>query len=331
MKKYIYPALFLILFLGLSISLLVHWWQYKEDATAYKNTIKEHIGRAGDPLPNTAVYAYHFMYDSITPITPLNTTDAAGAIVLSDTQLMVKPGIYTVEGNSYRFDREGLYRVMRPSHYSRQIIVCENDLFSILSATSWIVIHGIRDNKLPYSAWYKKACREKIVVTCSRASAFAQELLKRINIRSRKVQCFSSTTRTQFFNAHVMMEVLHPTTKKWFLVDIDNNRYFTQNGEPMNAHEFYACLQNNQPFTTVSLSEDAWLDASGYMNGMINENLLSESILHQWYKDVLQHIIINDVINCDIDLDSIKKANPTFNYADSAMLYQTLYGPNACQ
>lgn len=331
MKKYVYPALLVVLLVGLALSLLVHWWQYRGNVNAYKNNIKQHLGIAGEPLPNTAVFAYHFMYDSITPISPLNASEASGAPVISDTQLLVTPGIYTVEGNTYRFDHEGLYRVMRPSHYSRQIIVCKNDFFSILSAASWIVIHGIRDNKLPYKTWYKKACREKIVVTCSRASAFAHELLKRINVRSRKVQCFSSTTKTQFFNAHVMLEVLHPVTKKWFLVDIDNNRYFTRNGEPINAHEYYACLQNNQPYTWVSLSEDAWLDASGYMNGMINENLLSEPVLTQWYKDVMQHIIINDVMNCNIDYDSIKKANPSFNYADSAALYQTLYGPEACK
>lgn len=331
MKKYVYPAFLFVLLLVLGASLVIHWWQYRANTSAYKNIIKERLGRSGEPLPNTSVYAYHFMYDSITPIHSLPASESAHAQVLSDTQLLVVPGIYTIEGNTYRFDREGLYRVMRPSHYSRQVIVCQNDLFSILSATSWIVIHGIRDNKLPFRTWYKKACQHKVVVTCSRASAFAQELLKRINVRSRKVQCFTSTNKTQFFNAHVMLEVLHPETKKWFLVDIDNNRYFTRNGEPLNAHEFNACLQHNQPYSWVSLSEDAWLDASGYMNGLINENLLSEPVLHQWYKDVLQHIIIDDVMNCNIDYDSIKKANSTFTYADSATLYQTLYGTEACK
>lgn len=331
MKKYVYSTLLFFLLLAFGASLILHSWQYSANATAYKNIIKERLGRNGEPLPNTSVFAYHFMYDSITPIRSLDVNESANAIVLSDTQLLVTPGIYTVEGNSYRFDREGLYRLMRPSNYSRQIIVCQNNLFSILSATSWIVMHGIRDNKLPFNAWYKKACLHKIVITCSRASAFAQELLKRINVRSRKVQCFTSTNKTQFFNAHVMLEVLHPTTKKWFLVDIDNNRYFTRNGEPINAHEFRACLQNDQPYSWVSLSKDAWLDADGYMNGLINENLLSEPVLHQWYKDVLQHVIINDIMNCNIGYDSIKKANPTFTYANSTLLQHSLYGEEACK
>lgn len=332
MKKFLYPILILVLILALFLSALVNYWQYRENAQGFKNTIKERIGRADHkPLPNTAVFAYHFLNDSITPIQPLTGSETQGAIVLADTQLLVKPGVYTIEGNTYRFDKEGLYRVMRPSYYARQIVVCQNDFLSLLSAASWIVTHGIRDNKLSFNKWYKKACNEKIVVTCSRASMFGGELLKLIGVRSRKVQCFSSTTQTQFFNAHVMMEVLHPITKKWFLVDIDNNRYFTVNGEPINAHEFYNCLQQNKPYQWVSLAKDDWLDAPGYMNGMINENLLSESVLHQWYKDVLEHIVINDAINCNIDFDSVKKANPTFELADSATLRQKLYGPEACR
>lgn len=332
MKKFIYPILILVLVLALALSALVHYWQYRQNAQGFKDTIKERIGRAEHkPLPNSAVYAYHFLYDSITPIQALQGADTQGATILADTQLLVTPGIYTIEGNTYRFDKEGLYRVMRPSYYARQIVVCKNDFFSMLSAASWIVTHGTRDNKLSFDKWYKKACREKIVVTCSRASIFGGELLKLIGLRTRKVQCFSSTTKTQFFNAHVMMEVLHPVTQKWFLVDIDNNRYFTVNGEPINAHEFYDCLQQNKPYQWVSLAKDDWLDAPGYMNGMINENLLSESVLHQWYKDVLEHIVINDAINCSIDFDSVKKANPTFEYADSAALREKLYGPDACR
>ncbi|MBU3675585.1 MAG: hypothetical protein FGM54_00150 [Chitinophagaceae bacterium] len=308
------------------VSLMINAWSYLENPKQLKETIKKRIGRADDTKPaNTKTYAYHYINDSITPIQPILNANKLNLVVLPDTQLMVKPGIYQIHGATYEFKREGLYRIMRPGHFNRQVIVYQSDFYSLLSATAWIVTHGTRDNKLPFTTWYQKACTEKVVVTCSRASTMMHELLKRAKIESRKVQCFTTRNKTQFFIGHVMLEVMHPELKTWFLVDIDNNRYFTQNGTPIDAHTFYTCLHRNKEYQWVSLSEDDWLDADGYMNGLINENLLSESVLHQWYKDVTEHIVINNIINSPVDFDSVSKANPQFIYADNQDLHKMLY------
>lgn len=314
---------FLLLF---GVSLMINAWSYLENPKQLKEAIKKRIGRIEERKPaNTQTYAYHYINDSITPIEPLNTLNNQSVKILPDTQLIVSPGVYQINGANYEFKREGLYRIMRPGHFNRQVIVYQSDFFSLMSATAWIVTHGTRDNKLPFSNWYQKACTEKVVVTCSRASSMMHELFKRVNVESRKVQCFTTRNKTQFFIGHVMLEVMHPTLKTWFLVDIDNNRYFTKDGTPIDAHTFYTCLHKNQEYQWVTLAKDDWLDADGYSNGLINENLLSESILHQWYVDVTEHIVINNIINSPVDFDSVSKANPQFIYADNQDLHKILY------
>jgi hypothetical protein len=291
-KKYAYMVLLLVVSTMLFLSITIHAWQYNSNKVAFKNTIKQNIGFANSAKPiQGTIFAYRFYGDTISAIHPLIVSYPTE--VLNDTSLLVRPGIYTVLGKQYDLRVEGLYRFMQSNQKNRQLIVSNGDVISLLSAASWIITHGTRDNKYSFSKWYTMACEGKLVVTCSRAALFTHEILKRFNIESRKVHCRTDKASNQFFNAHVMLEVFHPTQKYWFVVDVDNNRYFTKEDKPITMMAFYDYLQNDIPYNWVSLSKDANLDTQGE-NGLMNENLLSESALHDWYKYVTDQVVIEN-------------------------------------
>lgn len=291
-RRYVQPVLLLVFFALLFVSFTIHAWQYQSNKTQFKNTIKKKLGiSAPVKQAREGLYAYRFNYDSILAISPISDTCLAQTI--SDTTLLLAPGIYKVFGRNFDMRTEGLYRIMLPDKQNRQVIVSRGNLFLLLSAASWVITHGTRDNKLSVDTWNNIACEGKVVVTCSRASLFTHQLLKRFDIQSRKVYCHSDERSPNLFNAHVMLEVFHPTEKYWFLVDVDNNRYFTKQGKALSMMEFNDCLQNNIPYEWTALSKDDGLDTQG-VNGLINENLLSESMLHDWYKYVTQQVTIEN-------------------------------------
>lgn len=291
-RKYIYPFLLVALILLLLMSATIHMWQYKNNKSEFKKTIRQNLGVTTSVKPTRAgLFTYHYYLDTVTYIEPL--PDTVQAPTISDTTLVVQPGTYQMFGKKFEFNKEGLYRIMQPESASRQLIVSRGDLFSLLSASSWIITHGVRDNKLTFNNWYNKACQAKVVVTCSRASLFTHKLLERFNIKSRRVYCNTPKPAHHFFNAHVMLEVLHPIDNYWFLVDVDNNRYFTQQGKALTMKEFYNCLHNNIPYSSVALSVDDPIDTQGE-NGLINENLIAEPALHAWYTYVTENYVVED-------------------------------------
>ncbi len=188
----------------------------------------------------------------------------------------------------YRFDKEGLYRILVGGRICEQRIVYDGNLTSLLSAIAWIHTHGNRDDSLPYVKLKNIAKHSKLSLTCWYISKFTHEILNELGVRSRIVHGHALHNLTGYDDGHVMIEVYREDLGKWVLYDIDKNCYFVKNKTPLSFIEFWITLRDGEDFNIVRLARDVRLDVNFPYTPYAELKLANEKKLKDWYRRVIE-------------------------------------------
>src|SRR3990167_6403559 len=189
--------------------------------------LESQLPRQSPPGPTKALReinnqprAFYFNQDKVEEIKSINQP----GLPLGD-RLVISPGIYTIDNQSYDLQKEGLYRILSPTKSNQQRIVYQNDIPSLLSGISWIASHGIADKDKSEEELFKKALTDKLSINCGALALF---VLKGLNIQSRIVTTLTLEEWTSYDTGHTMLEVREG--ERWKLYDLDNNVVFKKDG-----------------------------------------------------------------------------------------------------
>lgn len=134
--------------------------------------------------------AYRAINDKVITLKPLQEVNRS--LQLPD-ELVINPGFYDFEGNTYKMDKPGLYRFyfygdkITTKTRVEQRIVHNGDIMAFLSAISWVTAHGHNDNNLTQDELEKEALKRKISLTCGPVSYFVHNILEKNKIKSRVI------------------------------------------------------------------------------------------------------------------------------------------------
>lgn len=201
-------------------------------------------------------------------------------------------------GGSYNMSVEGYYYLVDFNRgISRNFIVYNDDVKALLSALSYLHVHGNLDDKLSKTDMLKKMTTKKISLTCGNISMLVLNILKEYNVESRLVSFLTMDKWNSYDNGHTLIEV--KIDGKWVLLDIDNNRYFKLYNKNMNLLDFFNDLDWND-IAFSQLSEDENLDSQNFTSNSISYHGFADYIysdIRKWYKRVMQIPMIfeNDI------------------------------------
>jgi hypothetical protein len=245
-------------------------------------------------MSNENVQAFYLKdYD----VQPLSPTDSGIAQPLPPT-LVVPPGNYSVWGQEYSMQAEGLYRFLDARHENRQCIVFQNDVFALMSAIAWLVSHGYRDNEKPFEELKALACAGKVIVTCGACSAFAKQLFQELGLPARIVQTLSLLDRNGYNDGHVLTEVV--ADGKWIVFDPDVGALYSHRGERLNILQLTQHARRGdfqiEPLTLSMPIATGHFTAEGYAYDLWYETVLSTPELRQQtFQRILQvPLIVED-------------------------------------
>lgn len=227
-----------------------------------------------------------------------NKTHQNGKMLNINSDLVLKPGFYKWGGGEYDLQKEGYYNMIDfRKEISRNFIVYDKDILSLLSSISWLHTHGAKDNVFILKNQYEKIKTKKLSLTCGYVSIFASNFLNKYNIANRIVDFLTMDEWNTYDNGHTMLEV--KIKGNWLLFDIDNNRYFVYKGRILNVKSFLTEEIDWQKVKYKFLSTDHNLDTQNYSDkqnfGQISYHALSDRInndLTKWYQRVMQVPII---------------------------------------
>ena len=245
-------------------------------------------------------------------------------------ELIIPSGVYQFRGETFELQKEGLYRFMEVGKEQQQRIVYKKDLYSLLSAISWIVSHGNSDHIYSLETRTELAKTRKLFMNCGGISAWAKSLLDGQSIRSRIVYSTTLNNRNKFDNGHVLIEVYHEYLRRWVVFDLDMNCYFTIDQKPISFIEFAYAVNSRLPYKIIPISRDILLDVSNFKNkkgtdyAFVMERLLP--LVRKWYRRVLQVPFIDNTFFDKDNRTIIKELYPSRNYMDAAEFKRTFYG-----
>lgn len=247
------------------------------------------IACAADAVMVNKPLAYYANFTNTEQIEPQTYSTSN----LLPEQLVIKKGDYSVFGNVYNLNREGLYRFINPLMENKQRIVFEKDIDSLMSSLSWIVTHGFNDGAKTIQEKNQISLNNKLYMNCGPTSLWVQSQLTALGIKSRIVAGLTLEEWNKYDNGHTMIEVYRQDLGKWVLYDIDNNTTFLKGLKPLNVYELSDAIKNNESYQIIYLANDSTLDASqynvgGYSLTMYQEMYSGEAGLRKWYKRVLQ-------------------------------------------
>ena len=209
-------------------------------------------------------------------------------------QLIMRPGIYNFQGESYALKKEGLYRFTTDKSIKAQRIVYHKDVDSLLTAISWITAHGESDENKTVRELSEKALHSKLLLHCGAVANWANQLLKSLNINSRVVSGATLDFWNGYDDGHALIEVWREKWNKWAVYDINRHSYFTskEGDVPLSLLKFSKSLILDD-FKIMALSVGTSFEFSRH-NGPDNTYSLdfkNEEINinpRTWYKRVMQ-------------------------------------------
>jgi len=279
-------------------------------------------------------FAYYATYETISIIQPSNKT----SIQNIPSQLIIPTGTYSIYGNIYDLQNEGLYRFVFPGVENSQRIVYDGtNVENLLSSVSWIYTHGNSDSGKSFEELNQKAMESKIYGICNTISFWILEILQEQNVSSRLVQTMTLDEWNTYDNSHTMIEIYRNDIEKWIVYDLDNNAFFTYNGIPLSLVEFVSHVQNND-YDIVFLASDTKLDVSNFKStddydyAFVAESISSnENTLRNWYTRIIQVALIQDE---DLEFyfsdskNQIKIENfaPNYHFIEETTFMNDFYG-----
>ncbi len=251
--------------------------------------------------------AYYAINEEISEITSINQE----TYELLPQTLIIPSGNYMIYDNIYQLDEEGLYRFILPGvENSQRIVYNGNDVEKLLSAISWIYTHGNSDSGKSIELLNQKAMNSKIFGICTTISKWLIQTLEEQNVSSRLVQTMTLDDWNTYNNGHTMIEVYRDDLQKWVLYDLDNNAFFTENGNYLSLIEFTDNIKNKNNYKIHYLSSDAKIDISNFKSkNSYDYSFFAESIysnedsLRNWYSRIAQ-------------VSLIQNENLDFNFSD---------------
>lgn len=226
--------------------------------------------------------------------------------------LIIEPGNYNHNGVEYILDLEGLYVLSDAFGNTANRIVFESDVMALLSAISWIHLHGSSDDRSNQSKLERAVKTRSLRMTCGYISHFTHNILKRYGIKSRIVAGLTLDEWNETSNGHTLLEVW--MNGRWVLIDIDMNRYFINpiTGDPYTLVEFVDALKTDQ-----------------YEYKYLAGDEFPEKDVDTWYKRVLQvALILHDKKYYFMDTSDTKRVesySSTYKYVDSEVFYDMFY------
>jgi len=270
--------------------------ELREKGTLESESSQEN--RAGN---NTETFAYFAYLSDISKISPIKRSIKNIRASHLPERLIIQPGIYRFDSKKYDCRKEGLYRFVNPGKRNEQRIVFKSDLLALISALSWIVTHGYADEGKSYDEQMEKATKTKLFLTCGPSSKLASRLLGEWGYKSRRASAITLDEWNSYDNSHTVIEVFNPQLKKWVVFDIDNNTYFSRNGQLLSLIEFIDQVSRND-YEIKYMARDTKLDVSGLINNTSNYNFdfvseyitSTEDSLRRWYKRIMQVPLIRE-------------------------------------
>lgn len=213
--------------------------------------------------------------------------------VLPDT-LIVEPGNYKVFDKIYSLNKNGLYRFVQLRGVSRQVIVYGGDIDILMSALSWITVHGNDDNDLSLKEKYQKALCQKLVINCGYVALWASAILCEEGIKNRIVTTLTLDEWNSYDNGHTMLEVYKENIDKWAVYDIDNGITFYSESKSMNIVELCEAVCQEKPYQIQRLTSAAKYANSSEYYLLVEKDLSGEKNMRRWFKRVLQVPLIRN-------------------------------------
>ncbi len=248
-------------------------------------------------IENNNPIVYHAFLEKIQMIDGVSNED--GNELPDD--LVIPKGKYIFSDKTYKLDKEGVYRFVNPGRYNKQRIVFEKDPNVLLSSIAWMYSHGNKDDEKSYSQILTKAKNEKIFATCGTISNWSVQFLKEYGIKARIVAVLTLDEWNSYDNGHILIEVYREELKKWILYDVDNDAFFSSNGNPLSLLEFVKKVkEDDYDIDFIARKND--IDISNFVDRensydygfLVEARFLNEETRRKWYKRVFQVPMIVD-------------------------------------
>jgi len=265
----------------------------------------------------------------------ISETSNENGIELPD-MLVIPKGKYIFSGKTYNLDKEGVYRFVNPGKYNKQRIVFETDHTALLSSIAWMYSHGNQDDEKNYSEILSKAKKEKIFATCGTISNWSIQFLKEHGIKARIIAVLTLDEWNSYDNGHILIEVFREELEKWVLYDIDNDVFFTNNGNPLSLLEFTKRVkENDYEINFIAKKND--IDTSNFLDKnnnydygfLIEARFLDEETRREWYKRVFQvPMIVDEGCSYFFDKDNMNKIlsySSFYRYLDEDEFLERFY------
>ena len=191
-----------------------------------------------EPLAHPS-FVYHFAGAEVLPV-PSVAADAGRAEALPET-LVIPPGTYSFRGESYRLDKEGLYRLLCPPEENHQRIVYRSDVLALMSGVGWLHCHGSRDDFKDFDEVIALARTDKLVLTCGPYTKIVTTLFGELGVPIRTV-CVRTLLELNGYNdGHVLSEIR--LDGRWVVFDIDPHRLYRFGGRRLSLLELIPHVQ----------------------------------------------------------------------------------------
>lgn len=236
-----------------------------------------------DATENVLV-AYRCHATSVERISPV---DAVKTAALSD-DLFQESGHVEVDNHVFDLRGDGLYRFYKLGEISQQRIVCNDGLSSLLQMIGYLWNYGNKDDFASLENLQKILKSRIITAGCGTLARVSGQIFKSIGIQTRLIAGMSKNPWNGQDDGHTLLEIKSPQGN-WFVYDPSFHRIFNMPLIDVCRHRPFKVIhlpgnRSNGGFVSNNYHYDFWID----------ERLLSEQSLNEWYSKVLDVPLIHD-------------------------------------
>jgi len=139
--------------------------------------------------------------------------------------LVIPPGVYTYGGETLNMTVEGAYNLWNVAVDRQNKIVYGSDIATLVTSLSWLTAIGTDDDGRTVADNINNATYFKPHLLCTPTVKLVREILTQQGVTSRIVHCLTGETPTNYYDGHVMIEVM--IDGLWVLFD------------PASGHDFF--------------------------------------------------------------------------------------------
>ena len=207
-------------------------------------------------------------------------------------KFIIEPNIYSIHGDEYDCRGPGIYRFYRLPDYYEQRLVFPSQVNEVLGFIGYLWVYG-RTRDIPRLDNFD-LFKEKIpFLDCYQLTLVAEMVFQKMGVQCRLVMGKHAGRWSGIDDSHCLIEFRQKCG--WYLYDPSFNCCFNSHGRPANLQDVIAGFKNGS-IEILRLpgnkSCGPWLFDGHDMSFWVAERVMSESILINWYKRVLQVPVI---------------------------------------